>query len=85
MKKILIFSCILGFFLLNIFSLYDFSLNAVGNYAFYQNDFQKARNYYTQSHTKESVLNTANALYKEKKYNESLAKYLTLASREEGK
>lgn len=78
MKKILIFSFILWFWIINFFSFQDFYSNALGNYFFSQGNFSSANSYYLQSNSKESILNRANILYKEKKYIESNEKYLSI-------
>lgn len=78
MKKILIFSFILWFCIINFFSFQDFYLNAVWNYFFSHGDFLSANPYYLKSNSKESILNRANTLYKEKKYLESNEKYLSI-------
>lgn len=78
MKKILIFSFILWFCIINFFSFQDFYWNALGNHFFSYWNFSKATSYYLKSNSKESIFNKANTLYKEKKYLESNEKYLSI-------
>lgn len=80
MKKVLAISFIIWFLILNIFSIKDFYYNALGNYFFSKADFKNALGNYSNSNNKESILNTANTYYKQKKYIVSLKKYLSILS-----
>lgn len=82
MKKILIFSFILWFWIINFFSFQDFYWNAFWNYFFSHWNFSSANSYYLKSNSKESTLNRGNTLYKEKKYIESNKKYLSILTPE---
>ena len=82
-KNYILTLTILLFFIVNIFSLKAFSFNAYWDILYDKNDFESAIKYYEVAWNKEWIYNKANALYKQKKYTESIKEYMSLVTNDE--